>query len=235
MIHFISSRDSIGSLILTSLTLHRCVGQSAPSLTQASLSHTSLASKPPTCPSHLQPVHRAKPHLDLLQLGHMTQCHVSRAISSSIITCASFATFPSHFHLHGICCSHTCTCGLITYVSHINTISPPKLSLNYQNRTRTFHNPPCPLIHPARMRIAPSSCPYDSLAILPVHFDSTRPYPRPLPPSFRPAPAGALCPVMPRSLAPSMPHTTCHVRRLPAHSVPFPSPRVVPPSLPCVA
>jgi hypothetical protein len=56
----------------------------------------------------------------------------------SIITCASFSTSPSHFHLHGICCSHTCTCGLITCVSHINTISSPKLSLNYQNQTRTF-------------------------------------------------------------------------------------------------
>jgi hypothetical protein len=79
----------------------------------------SLASKPLTCPSHLQLVHRAKPCLDLLHLGHMTQCYISRAISSSIITCASFATFPCHFHLHGICCSHTCTCGLFTYVSHI--------------------------------------------------------------------------------------------------------------------
>jgi hypothetical protein len=82
--------------------------------------HTwSLASKPPTCPSHLQPVHRAKSCLDLLYLDHMTQCHVLCAINSSIITCASFATSLSHFHLHGICCSHTCTCGLITYVSHI--------------------------------------------------------------------------------------------------------------------
>ena len=34
--------------------------------------------------------------------------------------------------------AHTCTGGLITYVSHINTISPPRLSLNYQNQTRTF-------------------------------------------------------------------------------------------------
>jgi hypothetical protein len=33
---------------------------------------------------------------------------------------------------------NTITCGLIPYVSHINTISPPKLSLNYQNQTRTF-------------------------------------------------------------------------------------------------
>ena len=59
-------------------------------------------------------------------------------MSSFIITCVSFVTSPSHFHLHGICCSHTCTYGLITYVSHINTISPPRLSLNYQNQTRTF-------------------------------------------------------------------------------------------------
>jgi hypothetical protein len=100
----------------------------------------SLASKPLTCPSHLQSVRQARSCLDLLHLNHMTQCHVSYAMSSSIITCASFSTSPSHFHLHGICCSHTCTCGLITYVSHINTISPPKLSLNYQNQTRTFQS-----------------------------------------------------------------------------------------------
>ena len=36
MIHFISSRDHIGSLILTSLTFHRCLRPSAPSLAQAS-------------------------------------------------------------------------------------------------------------------------------------------------------------------------------------------------------
>ena len=36
MIHFISSRDHIGSSILTSLALHRCHRPSAPSLAQAS-------------------------------------------------------------------------------------------------------------------------------------------------------------------------------------------------------
>ena len=87
----------------------------------------SIAPKPPTCPSRLQPVHQAKLCLDLLHLDHMTQCHVSFVMSSFIITCVSFATSPSYFHLHGICCSHTCTCGLITCVSHINTISPPRV------------------------------------------------------------------------------------------------------------
>jgi hypothetical protein len=106
MIHFISLRDHIGSSILTSLALHRCLGPSVPS-------HHS------TCPSHLQPVRRAKSCLDLLHLSHMTQCHVSYAMSSIIITCDSFATSPSHFHLHDICCSHTCTYGLITCVSQI--------------------------------------------------------------------------------------------------------------------
>ena len=107
MIHLISSHDRIGSSILTSLALHRCFGQSAPS-------HHS------TCPSHLQPVHQAKSCLDLLHLSHMTQCHVSCAMSS-FITCVSFATSLSRLHRHGICCSHTCTCGLITCVSHSNT------------------------------------------------------------------------------------------------------------------
>ena len=31
------------------------------------------------------------------------------------------------FHLHGMYCSHTCTYGLITCVSHINTISPSRV------------------------------------------------------------------------------------------------------------
>jgi hypothetical protein len=90
--------------------------------------HTrSLASKPLTCPSHLQPVHRVKSCLDLLHLDHMTQCHVSCAMSSFIIKCVSFATTLSHLYRHDICCLHTCTCVLMTCVSHINTISPPKV------------------------------------------------------------------------------------------------------------
>jgi hypothetical protein len=68
---------------------------------------------------HRQPVCWAKSCLDLLHLDHMTQCHVSCGMSSFIITCVSFATSPNHFHLHGICCSHTCIYGLITYVSYI--------------------------------------------------------------------------------------------------------------------
>jgi hypothetical protein len=47
----------------------------------------SIATKPLTCPSRLQPVHRAKSCLDLLHLSHMTQCHVSHAMSS-IIACS---------------------------------------------------------------------------------------------------------------------------------------------------
>jgi hypothetical protein len=133
MIHFIPSCDHIGSSILTLLDLHRCIGPSAQVLLKLYCHTWSLASKPPTCPSHLQLVHQAKPNLDLLHLDHRTQCHVSYVISSTIITCTSFATSPSHFHLYGICYSHTYICRLITCVSHINTISPPKLSLNYQN------------------------------------------------------------------------------------------------------
>ena len=81
----------------------------------------SITPKPPTCPSRLHPVHQAKSLLDLLHLGHMTQCHVSHAISSFIITCVSLATCSSHFDLHGMCCSHKCSCGQITYVFHLNT------------------------------------------------------------------------------------------------------------------
>jgi hypothetical protein len=108
MIHSISLRDRISSSILTSLALHHCFGPSVPS-------HHS------TCPSHLQPVRRAKLCLDLLHLDHMTQYHVSCVMSSFIITCVSFATSPSHLHSHGICCLHTCAYRLITCVSHSNT------------------------------------------------------------------------------------------------------------------
>ena len=107
MIHFISSCDLVGSLILNSLAFHCCLRPSAPS-------HHS------TCPSHLQLVHQAKTCLDLLHLNHMTQCHVSYAMSS-FITYVSLATNPSHLHYHGMSFSHTCTCGLITYVLHLNT------------------------------------------------------------------------------------------------------------------
>jgi hypothetical protein len=105
MIHLISSRDCIGLSILTSISLYRCFGPSVPS-------HHS------TCPSHLQPVHQAKSCLDLLHLSHMTPCHVSYAMSS-FITCVRLSTNSSHLHRHGMSCSHECTCGVITYVSHI--------------------------------------------------------------------------------------------------------------------
>jgi hypothetical protein len=64
-------------LLFTVVSVHRC--QVLPKLYR----HTrSLVLKHLTCPSHLQPVHRAKPHVDLLHLGHMTPYHVSYAISS---------------------------------------------------------------------------------------------------------------------------------------------------------
>ena len=42
----------------------------------------SIASKPLTCPSRLQPVRQAKSCLGLLHLSHMTPCHDSYATSS---------------------------------------------------------------------------------------------------------------------------------------------------------
>jgi hypothetical protein len=78
----------------------------------------SIALKPPTYPSRLQPVHQAKSCLDLLHLSHMTQCHVFYAMSS-FITCVNLAINPSHLHRHGMSCSYKCTYGLITCVSHI--------------------------------------------------------------------------------------------------------------------
>jgi hypothetical protein len=61
--------------------------------------------KPPTFPSHLQLVHRHQALSWSSPSSHMTPCQVSYAMTS-FITCVSIATYPSHFHLHGIGCSH---------------------------------------------------------------------------------------------------------------------------------
>jgi hypothetical protein len=74
---------------------------------------------------------------------HMTPCHVSYAMSS-IITCVSFVIYPSHFELHGLCCSDKCSCGLnhlCILLKHI--LVHLWLSLNYQNQTRDLS--PCQL------------------------------------------------------------------------------------------
>ena len=73
MIHFISSCDILvhRSWPHCSSSLHRSIG--AKSLLKHPATRSS-ASKPLTCPSHLQPVHQAKPHLDLLHL--VTWLHV---------------------------------------------------------------------------------------------------------------------------------------------------------------
>jgi hypothetical protein len=56
MIHFISSRDLVGSSISTLLAFHSCFGPSVPS-------HHS------TCSSRLQPIYQVKSCLDLLHLS----------------------------------------------------------------------------------------------------------------------------------------------------------------------
>ena len=43
-----------------------------------------VASKPPTCPSHLQSIHRCKALSWSCQSSHKTSCHVSYAMSSFI-------------------------------------------------------------------------------------------------------------------------------------------------------
>jgi len=118
MIHFISSRDNIGSSILTSLALHHCLGPSVPSLAQAS-------------PSHVVPRFKA---FDLPFTLTTSPSSQASSWSSPPWSRNSMSCLICNELLH----HHIFTCGLISCVSHINTISPPKLSLNYQNQTRTF-------------------------------------------------------------------------------------------------
>jgi len=69
----------------------------------------------------------------------------NRSIESSLILI--FSTLVTWLyvmsHIQWAPSSSQFTCGLIFCVCHINTISSPKLSLNYQNQTRTFHTPLC--------------------------------------------------------------------------------------------
>jgi hypothetical protein len=117
MIHFISSCDLVGSSL--ALTCFSPLPSSIDVKSCSSFTATqSVAPKSLTCPSRLQPVHQAKSCFDLLHLSHVTQCHVLYAMSS-FITCVSLSTNPGHLHCHGMSCSHKCTCGLITCVSHI--------------------------------------------------------------------------------------------------------------------
>jgi hypothetical protein len=46
--------------------------------------HMVLLFEASTCPSPSQPVHRAKHHLGLHHLGHMSQCHVSYSMTTFI-------------------------------------------------------------------------------------------------------------------------------------------------------
>ena len=119
MIHFISSCDvlvhrSWPHLLFTVAFVHRC--QVLLKLHHHAAHHFKASDLPftlATGPSN-QVLSWSSPP------SHMTPCDVSYAMSS-FITCVSLAIFPSHFHLHGMSCSHKCTMGLITYVSHINT------------------------------------------------------------------------------------------------------------------
>ena len=64
--------------LFTVASVHRC--QDLPKLHRLAVHRFKVL----TCPSPLQPVHQAKPCLDLLYFGHMTPCYVSYAMSSFI-------------------------------------------------------------------------------------------------------------------------------------------------------
>jgi len=114
MTYFISSCDHIGSSILTSLALHCCLGPSVPSLAQASPSHAVSRFKASDLPFTLA-----------TSPSSQASSWPSPPYSHNSMSCL-ICTKVLHYH--------TFTCGLISYVSHINNISPPKLSLNYQNQ-----------------------------------------------------------------------------------------------------
>jgi len=101
---------------------YRCLGPSVPSIAQASLSDAVSRFKASDLPF-------------ILATGPSSQ---ASSWSSPPWSHDSIACLICNELLH----HHIITYGLISYLSHINTISPPKISLNYQNQTRTFQ-PAC--------------------------------------------------------------------------------------------
>jgi hypothetical protein len=74
-----------------------------------------------------------------LYLDHMTQCHVSCAISSFIITCVSFCNIsePSSLSWH-VLLTHMYLWTNHLCISRKHILVHLRLSLNYQNQTKTF-------------------------------------------------------------------------------------------------
>jgi hypothetical protein len=114
------SRDFIGSLILTSLALHHCVGPSASSLAQASPSHAVPRFKVSDLPFTLA----TGPSSQVMSWSSPPWSHESM----SCLMCNKL----NHHHMCKLCniskpfspswhmlLTHTCTCRLITCVSHI--------------------------------------------------------------------------------------------------------------------
>ena len=101
--HHVAFGSSIATLLCSSL-LPWSIG--ANSLLKLLRHERCVAPKPPTCPSHLQPVHWHQAFPWSSPSSHMTPCHPSYAISSFIDTLVSISTYLIHLHLHGSSCSH---------------------------------------------------------------------------------------------------------------------------------
>ena len=126
MIHFISSRDHIGSSILTLLALHRCFGPSAPK-SSLNLAFT-LATGPSSQVlslifSTLITWLHVMSHMQWAPSSHVWALQHLRAISPL------WHELLTHMYLWT---NHMC-------ISLKHILVHLKLSLNYQNQIRTFH------------------------------------------------------------------------------------------------
>ena len=124
MIHFISSCEHIGSSILTLLALHCCPSPLAPSYLNLSFTLATGPSNQVLSWSSPPWSHDSMSCLICNKLLH----HMCETCNKSKL-----------FHLHGNGCTHMYlwTNHLCISLKHI--LVHLKLSLNYQNQTRTFH------------------------------------------------------------------------------------------------
>ena len=82
-----------------------------------------------------------KPNLVLIFSTLVTWLHVMSHMqwARSIITCMSFATYPSHFTSMSWVAQLSVPVDQSPMYLIFKHISPPRLSLNYQNQIRAFH------------------------------------------------------------------------------------------------
>jgi hypothetical protein len=138
-IHFISSRDLIDLLILTSLALHHCLGVLAPSLAQVSR-HAVYRFKASDLPFTLAIGSSSQVLSWSSPPNHAILCDVScnELLHHICEPCNISKPFSPLWH---VLLTQVYLWTNLLCISHKHIFSLPRLSLNYHNQTRDLSSP----------------------------------------------------------------------------------------------